>query len=221
MPSDVTIVIGDATRMPAIRDGLRLPGRALPFTDSNLASALESIRAHQPQLIVVDALFAQTPQGLAFIERVEQMAIARSEIRLIARVDGNWTTSPRTAPLGVAEVALTGLNTRRAPRFLVRDPLKAIVESSSANLVDLSILGAQVVSQPALRPNQKVKVAIPDIENTLRVTAHVAWSIFEKPKTTVEAYYRAGIEFTDAAQQALEDFCRRHCADDPIPNRGR
>ena len=41
-------------------------------------------------------------------------------------IDGNWTTAPRTAPLGVAEVALTGLNTRRAPRFLVRDPLKAI-----------------------------------------------------------------------------------------------
>jgi hypothetical protein len=221
MPSDVTIVIADATRMLAIRDGLHLPGRALQFTDGHLAAALESIRAHQPQLIVVDAFFAQTPQGLAFIDRVEKLAIAQSDIRLVARAGGGWTTTPRHSPLAVASVPLAGLNTRRAPRFPVRDPLKAVVESSSARLVDLSVLGAQVVSEPALRPNQKIKIALPDTTDTLCVTAYVAWSNFEKPKTAAAAYYRAGIEFTDAAQQALEDFCRRFCADSPIPYRGR
>jgi hypothetical protein len=213
MPSDVTIVIADATRMLAIRDGLHLPGRALQYTDTHLAAALESIRAHQPQLIVVDALFAQTPQGHAFIDRVEKMAIAQSDIRLVARVGSGWTTTPRHSPLAVGKASVVGLNTRRAPRFPVRDPLKAVV--------DLSVLGAQVVTEPALRPNQKIKIALPDPVDALCVTAHVAWSIFEKPKTANEAYYRAGIEFTDAAQRALEDFCRRFCADRPLPYRGR
>jgi hypothetical protein len=221
MPSDVTIVIAETARMPTIRDGLHLAGRGRYFTDSNLAAALESIRAHRPQLIAVDALFAQTPQGLAFIDRVEKMAIVKSDIRLIAHVGSSWTMTPRTSSVAIVDAPLVGLNTRRVPRFLVRDPLKAVVESSNASLVDLSVLGAQVVSQPALRPNQKIKVALPDTEDTLRVMAQVAWSIFEKPKTATEAYYRAGIEFTDAAQQALEDFCRRHCGDKPIPYRGR
>jgi hypothetical protein len=220
VPSDVTVVIADETGMPAIRDELQLPGRALSFSDRNLASALESIRAHGPQLVVVDAVFAQTPQGVAFIDRVEKLAIAPSDIRLIARVGGSWTTTPRTSSLAVVDGPI-GLNTRRAPRFLVRDPLEAVVESRSATLVDLSVLGAQVVSQPALCPRQTITVALPDIDDMLRVTAQVAWSVFEKPQAATEAYYRAGIEFMDAAHRALEDFCRRYCADHPIPYRGR
>ncbi len=104
------------------------------------------------------------------------------------------------------DVKSTGLNTRRAPRFLVLDPLKAVVEAVNADLVDLSVLGAQVVSGSALKPNQKIKVALADGEGTLRVTAQVAWSHFERPKHAADAYYRAGMEFTDAAKEALEDF---------------
>lgn len=253
MPSDLSIVIADATRMPAIRDGMHLAGRAMHFTASNLASAMESIRAHQPKLVAVDVLFAQTPSGAAFIDRVERLAIADGDIRLIAHFEGRWVTAPRnsgpgqvtvptpavvTVPTpavvtvsGPAIVAAAGpavvaaqmiaLNTRRAPRFLVRDPLNAVVENGSASLVDISDFGAQVVSQPALRPNQKIKIALPDTGEMLRVTAHVAWSIFEKPQIVTAAHYRAGIEFTGAAQEALEDYRRRHCAEEPIPYRGR
>lgn len=234
MPSNISIVIADPTRMPVIRERLRLPGQALHFTSASLAPAIENIRSYQPKLIAVDMLFAQTPSGMAFVERVEKAAPAESTIRLITFVDGKWITVPRTPaaaagalpaivggskPLVVAAPAVA-VNTRRAPRFLVKDPLNAVVESGTASLVDISVLGAQVVSQPALRPNQTIKIALPDIGEMLRVTAHVAWSTFEKPKLTVDAYYRAGIEFTDAAQQALEDYRRRHCADQPIPYRG-
>jgi hypothetical protein len=103
---------------------------------------------------------------------------------------------------------------------MVRNPLDVVVENGSASLIDISVLGAQVVSGPALRPNQKIKIALPDTRDLLNVMAHVAWSTFEKPKLTTEAYYRAGIEFTGAAQEALEDYRRRHCAEEPIPYRG-
>ncbi len=245
MPSDLSIVVADATRMPAIRDGMRLPGRAMHFATGNLASAMESIRTYRPKLVAVDALFAQTPPGAAFVDRVERLAIADSDIRLIAHLEGRWVTAPRhsdpgdvtvpgpavvtvSAPVVVAAsdpaivaAQMIALNTRRAPRFLMRDPLNAVVENGSASLVDISVLGAQVVSQPALRPNQKIKIALPDTGEMLHVTAHVAWSTFEKPKLVTVAHYRAGIEFTDAAQQALEDYRRRHCADEPIPYRSR
>jgi len=238
MPSNISVVIADPTRMPVIRERLRLPGQALHFTTGSLAPAIENIRSYQPKLIAVDMLFAQTPSGMAFVERVEKAAPAESAIRLITFVDGKWITVPRTpAPAAAAVGALpavvgaskplvvaapaVAVNTRRAPRFLVKDPLNAVVESGTASLVDISVLGAQVVSHPALRPNQTIKIALPDIGEMLRVTAHVAWSTFEKPKLTVDAYYRAGIEFTDAAQLSLEDYRLRHCAEDPIPFRGR
>jgi hypothetical protein len=237
MPSNISIVIADPTRMPIIRERLRLPGQALHFTSGSLAPAIENIRSYQPKLIAVDMLFAQTPSGMAFVERVEKAAAAESTIRLITCLDGKWVTVPRPPAAGASAasspiVATPGapkvvapppiaINTRRAPRFLVKDPLNAVVESGTASLVDISVLGAQVVSHPALRPNQTIKIALPDVGEMLRVTAHVAWSTFEKPKLTVDAYYRAGIEFTDAAQLSLEDYRLRHCAEDPIPFRGR
>ena len=236
MPSEISIVVADPTRMPVIRERLRLPGHVMHFTTSNLAQAVENIRSYQPKLIAVDIRFAQTQSGTAFIERVEKLATAASEIRLINHLEGRWVTVERAPARGVAAAAASivvvpcpavvaaqavALNTRRAPRFLVRDPLNAVVENSTASLVDISVLGAQVVSQPALRPNQTIKIALPDTGEMLRVTAHVAWSTFEKPQLVTAAYYRAGIEFTDAAQLALEDYRRRHCAEEPIPYRGR
>lgn len=222
MPSELSVVVADATRMPAIRDGLYLPGRAMHFTAGNLAGAMESIRTCQPKLVAVDALWAQTPPGAAFIGRVEELAIAEGDIRLIARLEGRWVTTPRRSGPGVvtapgptvagvsapavvaasapAVVAAKIVGTRRAPRFLVRDPLNAVVENGAASLVDISVLGAQVVSQPVLRPNQKIKIALPDTGDMLHVMAHVAWSTFEKPKLVTDAQYRAGIEFTGAAQ---------------------
>ena len=234
MPSDISIIVADAGRLNAIRDGMPLPGRALYFTTGNVASALESIRNYRPKLVAVDALWAQTPPGVAFIDRVERLAILEGDIRLVARLEGRWVTTPQRIAVGapppapaiapaprptIVPVDAAAISTRRVPRFLVRDSLDAVVESGSASLVDISVLGAQVVSQPVLRPNQKIKIALPDTGDMLHVTAQVAWSTFEKPQVS-DARYRAGLEFTGAAQQALEAYRLRHCADEPIPYRG-
>ena len=113
------------------------------------------------------------------------------------------------------------VNTRRAPRFLVRDPFDVTVESGCASLVDISVLGAQIVSLPVLRPRQKINVALPDNDETMNLIAQVAWSTFEKPQPQTEPHYRVGLEFTSAAKRALEAYRQRHCADQPIPFRAR
>ena len=222
MANEVAVLIADPPRMAAFRDELRLAGRVLRFSSSNLASVFESIRANQPSLVAIDALFVETAAGKAFVDRVEKLAIPSSEIHLVARENGAWKTRPLSgyAPAPAIDVKSAGLNTRRAPRFLVLDPLQAAVDSSQASLIDLSVLGAQVMSAPVLKPNQKIKIALPDDSETLRVTASIKWSLFEKPKHAMEPYYRAGIEFTDASP-ALEDYCRRHCSEDPLPYRVR
>jgi hypothetical protein len=252
MSSEISIVVADVSRMSAIRERVHLPGRVTHFTSGNLAAAMENIRAHRPKVVAIDALFAQTPSGAAFADRVDALAIAGSTIRLIAQHEGRWVTTPRDgfvmvsgsrpvlaaapqpavvlpSPLAVAAVSKSAAvapataavnNTRRAPRFLVRSPVDALVDSGRGSLVDISVLGAQIVSQPALRPSQKIKIGLPDTSDMLHVAAHVAWCTFEKPQSDVEARYRAGLEFTSAAQEALEDYRRRHCADEPISYRG-
>ena len=96
------------------------------------------------------------------------------------------------------------------------------VDGLKTSLVDMSIMGAQVLSAPVLRPNQQLTITLPDVGNSfLSVSAHVAWSTFERPRNPPQPrpYYRAGMEFTDAAAQALEAFCKRHCSDEPLSER--
>ena len=250
MASGVSIVIADSSRMVAIRETASLPGRVMSFTSGNLGSAMESVRAYRPKVVAIDAIFSQTPSGTAFTDRVEQLAIPGSTILLLVEKEGRWVTMPRsgagsvtqlrsagtaTSPQlvtpsnqavaavssGLAPAAHPEVSTRRAPRFRVRGPLDVIVESGSAHLVDMSVLGAQVVSRPALRPGQKIKIGLPDADDTLNVVAQVAWSMFEKTQLQPEPHYRVGLEFSGTAQHVLEQYRRRHCADQPMPSRGR
>lgn len=233
MATGLTIVIADVMRMAAIRTGLPLSGRVVQFTNSNLGAALEAIRTHAPKVVAVDALLVQTQQGQGFLKRVEGLAVPGCAIRLIIQGGGVWTTAAyeahpavEDAPIRLASASpiraaaaapKPGANTRRAPRFPMLDSVDAAVESGQASLVNISVLGAQLVSQPVLRPGQTVKIALPDAHEMLRFTAHVAWSTFQQNNQGA-AVYRAGIAFTDAAKETLEDYCRRYGAENPLPS---
>ena len=68
----------------------------------------------------------------------------------------------------------------------------------------LSIVGAMVVSPTILRPNQRVRMSLPDTNRPVRFSGGVAWASFEMPKGGPR--YRAGIEFFDADPVALNRF---------------
>jgi len=76
-------------------------------------------------------------------------------------------------------------------------------------LIDLSTFGAQVVSTSVLKPNQRVRVALTDDQTNVRLNGAVAWASFEIPPKSGPRY-RAGIEFVDADQRAVEAFSVRH-----------
>ena len=233
MAADIVVLIADAVRLRAIREASPFPYRVLYFTDSNLASALGSIRAHEPSRIALDIEFAHSPQGRAFVDKLQSPSMAGSEVFIVSFANGRWSMDPieassasaiRSATFSAAVFAVAdlnvNLNTRRVPRFLVMDPLAAVVDGKKTSLIDMSVMGAQVVSAPVLRPNQRLRIALPDEGDTiLQVTAHIAWSVFESSKNMLAPYYRAGMEFTDASAQLLEQYCRRHCSDSPIPRR--
>jgi hypothetical protein len=224
--SDLTVVIADPFRLRAIRYMPPFTGRVLYFSDSNLGSAFESIRAHQPRVIALESNFAHTPQGRNFVDRVQRLPLSESAVHILSLTNGEWTTrlpshaavtTVSAAPRTPAAAAAASINTRRVPRFPVLDPLAMKVDGLKMDLVDMSIMGAQVLSAPVLRPNQRLRVTLPDEDNScLSVSAYVAWSAFELPKNALQPYYRAGVEFTDAAVQALEAFCKRHCANEPL-----
>ncbi len=83
--TQLTVLVADPQRMPALRDGLRLDGRVLRFMSTNLATALESIRTNNPGVVAVDAAFAETAPGRAFLDRVSTLAVPSSSVRLVRR----------------------------------------------------------------------------------------------------------------------------------------
>jgi CheY-like chemotaxis protein len=100
--------------------------------------------------------------------------------------------------------------TRRASRYRIRQGVEIQLDGNPANLVDLSVMGAQVISATILRPNQRVRISVPTDDFVMRFRGAVAWAKFELPRPTEPPRYRAGVEFNDADAAAMDDYCSRH-----------
>ena len=100
--------------------------------------------------------------------------------------------------------------TRRAPRHRIRSGVEIQLDGNPAQVVDLSQVGAQVLSGTILRPNQRVRVSVPNDDFVMRFRGAVAWAKFELPDPTAAPRYRAGLEFNDADASALESFCQKN-----------
>jgi hypothetical protein len=217
-----------------------LAGEVLTFSDAEVLRALEAILARRPSVVALERLFAATPRGAALIKRIKaDPELGRCEIRVISHDSSYSRVSPRAdaapapaaatvaatliaeplvtapaelveapAPAPVPSPPLDHRGTRRAPRFRMANT-DVLVDGKQAALVDLATIGAQVVSEAALKPKQRVRVSLGDEEGAVRVNAVVAWAAFEIPPGSAPRY-RAGLEFIDADQAAVDAFSVRH-----------
>jgi hypothetical protein len=232
------VVIAASNLMASLRQRLAEDGELLVFPDTEPIQALQAILEHRPSLIVLERLFAATPRGAALINRVKNdPQLAHAEIRVVSHA-GDYSrlvtrgTSASAPPAGTsaaspvavvaepapAEVAspapparpLDWHGTRRAPRVRLRHGVEIQLDGNPARVVDLSAIGAQVISATILRPNQKVRVSIPGDEFVMRFRGSVAWAMFELAGRGDPPHYRAGVEFIDADAAALERFGQTH-----------
>jgi hypothetical protein len=200
----------------------------LAFADADALRALEAITARKPAIIALERMFAATPRGAALINRIKaDPSLVDSEIRVVSRDAGETRIPARRSPqqpghgrggaaiaTAAPEVAapvrpLDHYGTRRAPRFKVAGEVEVVVDGNAATLVDLSTVGAQVLTTSILKPNQRIRIALPEENGAIRFNAAVAWAKFEIPPQSGPRY-RAGIEFLDANTTALDAYCERH-----------
>ena len=195
---------------------------AQTFSDSEALRALEVITRKRPEIVALERVFAATTRGAALINRIKaDPKLSSCEIRIVAH-DSEYSRVPGGRPGGAPEAAADGAavavaeaapaeapldqrGTRRAPRFRIVDGVEVTVDGNTATLIDLSIVGAQVVSPTILKPNQRLRMSLADGRKPIRFSAGVAWASFELVKTG--ARYRAGIEFFDAEPEAVQKFC--------------
>ena len=118
-------------------------------------------------------------------------------------------TSSVTTTAATPVAPLDQRGTRRAPRFRIAPNVDVVIDGNTAVLIDLSNIGAQVVSPSVLKPNQRVRMALADDNGNVRFNAVVAWASFEIPPQSGPRY-RAGIEFVDADRKSVDAFRARH-----------
>ena len=222
MSDSCTVVIGEAKLLDALRERAGTNGEVLAFSDHDALAALETITARRPQFITLERLFAATSRGAALINRIKaDPALVSTEIRVMSH-DGVYSRiSPRrtapgpagrnsaaASPAAPAAVPLDYRGTRRAERFRMADGSELQIDGAWATLVDLSTMGAQIISKVAVKPLQRVRVSLSDDLDAVRFNAAVSWASFEIPKG--ETQYRAGIAFLDGEAGAVEAFITRH-----------
>jgi hypothetical protein len=214
------VLIGGGEHLPALQERTREPGDLLAFTDAEALRALEAVLTRRPRVVALERLFAATPRGAAFINRIKaDPALVDTEIRIISHDSDHMRVSARLRPPDAEPVileedppepqTLDQRGTRRAPRFRVAGTFGALLDGNAASVIDISTIGAQVVSSVVLKPNQVVKMALNDDHGSLRFNAAVAWASFEIPPNSGPRY-RAGMKFIDADQGVVGGFCQRH-----------
>src|SRR4029078_7258917 len=168
-----TVLIAPAEHLGGLQEQRGLKG-AQAFADTDAHNALDVITRDRPKIIALERESPASRRGLALMNRIKaDPSLAQTEVRIVY--------------------------SRRAPRFRVPD-LHAIIDGNHALAIDISMIGAQVVSVTALRPNQRIRMSLQG-DQGLRFNAAWAGPTSEMP---VEGpRYRAGIQFHDANSAVL------------------
>jgi CheY-like chemotaxis protein len=201
-----TVLIASPEYLPALQERKEL-GEVVTFADTDALKALDLITRQRPKVVALERDFAATSRGTALINRIKaDPSLTECEIRIISHDNGDGTTPSvsvvETAAPAVVAAPLDKTGTRRAPRFNITDGVEVQVDGKPAALINLSLVGAQVLSPTILKPNQRVRFILAGQPKAVRIGSVIAWAAFELPKAGPR--YRAGVEFLEADQAAVQ-----------------
>lgn len=234
----VIVLIGPADALPAL--GSQLTDSPLQtFTEYQVREAVEFIATHTPDVLAIEQQFAVSPRGEALIGRImDDPSLTGCQIRIVERpaVAGRDSARKKSGA-GLATAAAASVvpaptaapsphrpapagafdrhGTRRAERIRLVAGVAVTVDGNPAELVDLSTAGAQVISRMVLRPNQRVRMQLPEStpegRRAVRCSASVVWASYEMPSGQAPRY-RAGLRLTSGEPDAIQQFAAQHRA---------
>ena len=130
----VAVLIATPAHLGGLQEQRGLKG-AQAFADSDAHMALDVITRERPQLIALERDFASSRRGVALLNRIKaDPALASTEIRIVF--------------------------SRRAPRFKVSRETRVVIDGNPASVVDISMVGAQVVSATSLRRRGRIAASL-------------------------------------------------------------
>jgi hypothetical protein len=203
-----TVVIAKAEVLPAVEQrAATFGGEIVAFNETQAIAALETVIKRKPAVVAFERMFAMTPRGAALISRIKaDPKLKETEVRVVAHDSDYSRVSPRTASM---LKALDQTGTRRAPRFKMVEKTAISIDAQAGTLIDLSTIGAQLVSPAAVKPGQELRLILTDASGNVKFLGKVVWASFEIPPSGTPRY-RAGAEFVDADAATIDAFIQRH-----------
>jgi hypothetical protein len=207
-----TVLIASPDKIPVLSGRPDL-ATATAYADVDAVAALAAIVKRRPAVVALDEAFADTPRGVALIERIKgDPSLGTCDIRIIRRSseEGPAADDRTSAGLAGPSASLDAHGTRRVIRVTMREGVTVSIDGNPATLLDLSVDGAQVLTATTLRPHQHVRVALPDVPRPIRLRASVRWAKLEMPKEGPR--FRAGLQFAEVEPLSLGRFIDAHRA---------
>jgi len=220
---EIAVLIAAVEAQPVLEARLSPEVRELlVFSDTDALKALRTITLRKPRLVALDQAFIDTPRGKALVNRLKaDPALASVSIRLLdvnapddipdaAEFESAPAAEAPAAPPPPAELDFVG--TRRAHRHAIDDGMEVLVDGKPGTLVNLSLVGAQLITNASMKPTQRVRLSFGDQSASIRGSAVVVWASFEMPKGAGPRY-RVGVDFVDPNTDALQAYISRHAKD--------
>lgn len=214
MATPSAIVIVRPEHLTSVRKRLAGADAVAVCSEAHSANLQDTVLARPPEILIMHAAFATTSRGATLVAGLKAKPHATgTAIRVFIEDDdkaplllSQTTLSPNDALLETSR-PLDRAGTRQATRYPM-NRRAVVVNGEVAQLVDLSVSGAQVQVPMRLRPSQVVRFAMTDEAGNTRCQGTVAWSIAVPSGGSIQ--YRAGLEFINPDAKRLAALCARH-----------
>jgi hypothetical protein len=216
-----SVVVVRPEHVASTRSRIGESPRVLVVSEAELLQVQHSFLQRTPDVLVMHADLAATSRGATMISALKAAGMdGGAAIRVFIEDDGMTpmllATETNLAPEDIVletSRPLDRAGTRQASRFPMHRRTIA-VNGEAAQLVDLSVSGAQVQAGIRLHPLKVARLVVPGDSGDLRMQGTIAWATGVPAGGTIQ--YRAGIEFVKPDKQLLAAFCEKH-GDAPDP----
>jgi hypothetical protein len=113
------------------------------------------------------------------------------------------------APVPASGEVLQFAVNRQARRIKIQSANEVLVDGVASLLVDISALGAQILSPTTLRPSRVVRLTLQTSNGAYAAEGRIVWAQLESSTAEAGAHYRAGLKFTNMDPATINGLLAR------------
>ena len=214
-PAGFSVVIVRPEHVASIRSRIGESPKVVVVSEAELLQVQDTLFQRLPDVLVMHEDLAATSRGATVVSALKAAGMdSGAAIRVFIEDDvrmplliANETNLPPEDIVLETSRPLDRAGTRQTARYPMNRRTIAI-NGEAAQLVDLSISGAQVQTGMRLRPLKVARLVVADGLGDIRMQGTVAWAIGVPAGGAIQ--YRGGIEFVKPDTQLLAAFCEKY-----------